>query len=300
MGQETHIEQGERETLVIKETQIETSTKKGGKGLKEVLNKEKKVSSEVIVQSGQSMGPEVVIPKPKELEPGLITVTVHKARDIEKKGMFGKADPYVIMTHGDQKAKSKTIKNNYNPEWEFNAKFNIKKDAAEGIKISVFDDDIGKDDALGMKVLDIGSVQDYQQLKNQWIPLENCKSGEVLISAEFTPQALVEEAEKSVVVQSPEAETKDVAKAESEDKKKKDVVKVEVEEASKTDAGKVKDLDVSKKPDAAAKPKHIFEAGRLIITVFKARDIEKKGMFGKADPYVHITLGKQKAKSKTV
>merc|ERR1712042_310468 len=126
------------------------------------------------------------------------------------------------------------------------------------------------------------------------------KSGEVLLSAEFTPQALVEEAEKSVVVQSPEAETKDVAKAESEDKKKKDVVKVEVEEASKTDAGKVKDLDVSKKPDAAAKPKHIFEAGRLIITVFKARDIEKKGMFGKADPYLHITLGKQKAKSKTV
>merc|ERR1711982_102439 len=89
--QETHIEQVERETLVKKETQIETS-KKGGKGLKEVLNKEKKVSSEVIVQSGQSMEPEVVIPKPKELEPGLITVTVHKARDIEKKGMFGKAD----------------------------------------------------------------------------------------------------------------------------------------------------------------------------------------------------------------
>merc|ERR1712243_19336 len=157
--QETHIEQGERETLVKKETQIEASTKKGGKGLKEVLNKEKKVSSEVIVQSGQSMEPEVVIPKPKELEPGLITVTVHKARDIEKKGMFGKADPYVIMTYGDQKAKSKTIKNNYNPEWEFTAKFNIKKEVTEGIKISVFDDDIGKDDALGMKVLDIAAIQ---------------------------------------------------------------------------------------------------------------------------------------------
>merc|ERR1712025_150288 len=161
--QETHNEQVERETLVKKETQMETATKKGGKGLKEVLNKEKKVSSEVIVQSGQSMEPEVVIPKPKELEPGLITVTVHKARDIEKKGMFGKADPYVIMTYDDQKAKSKTIKNNYNPEWEFTAKFNIKKEVTEGIKISVFDDDIGKDDALGMKVLDIAAIQEYQQ-----------------------------------------------------------------------------------------------------------------------------------------
>merc|ERR1712013_920993 len=132
--QETHIEQGETETLVKKETRIETSTKKGGKGLKEVLNKEKKVSSEVIVQSGQSMEPEVVIPKAKELEPGLITVTVHKARDIEKKGMFGKADPYVIMTYGDLKAKSKTIKNSYNPEWEFTAKFNIKKRSNRGNK----------------------------------------------------------------------------------------------------------------------------------------------------------------------
>merc|ERR1712142_652847 len=253
--QDTLVESSQEEVLIQKDVQIESTTAKGGKGLKEVLNREKKVSSETIVKPDQSIEPEVIIPKPREVEPGLISVTVHKARDIEKKGMFGKADPYVIMTHGDQKAKSKTIKNNCNPEWEFNAKFNIKKDAAEGIKISVFDDDIGKDDALGMKVLDIGSVQDYQQLKNQWIPLENCKSGEVLISAEFTPQALIEEAEQSVVVQSPEAETKDVAKAESEDKKKKDVVKVEVEEASKTDAGKVKDLDVSKKPDAAAKPK---------------------------------------------
>merc|ERR1712013_178682 len=226
--QETHIEQGETETYIKKETQIETSTKKGGKGLKEVLNKEKKVSSEVIVQSGQSMEPEVVNPKPKELEPGLITVTVHKARDIEKKGMFGKADPYVIMTYGDQKAKSKTIKNNYNPEWEFTAKFNIKKEVTEGIKISVFDDDIGKDDALGMKVLDIAAIQEYQQLKSQWIPLESCKSGEVLISAEFTPQAIVGQGEKSIDTKSTEGQKKDSVKPEDEDKDEKTVEKIEL------------------------------------------------------------------------
>merc|ERR1712168_1396826 len=166
-------------------------------------------------KSGQSMEPEVVIPKPKELEPGLITVTVHKARDIEKKGMFGKADPYVIMTIGDQKAKSKTIKNNYNPEWEFTANFTINQEIPEGITISLFDDDIGKDDALGSKVLDIGAIQEYKELKNQWIPLENCKSGEVLISAEFTPQALLEKSEKSI--ESKSTEDPDVSKAQSED-----------------------------------------------------------------------------------
>merc|ERR1712115_278655 len=265
--QETHIEQGETETLVKKETQIETSTKKGGKGLKEVLNKEKKVSSEVIVQSGQSMEPEVVIPKPKELEPGLITVTVHKARDIEKKGMFGKADPYVIMTYGDQKAKSKTIKNNYNPEWEFTAKFNIKKEVTEGIKISVFDDDIGKDDALGMKVLDIAAIQEYQQLKSQWIPLESCKSGEVLISAEFTPQAIVDQGEKSIDAKSTEGQKKDSVKPEDGDKDKKTVEKIEFEETSPTK--NEKDIDIALS-SSEVKPKKKLERGQIHFTVIKA------------------------------
>merc|ERR1712066_697464 len=231
-----------------------------------------------------------------------------KARDIEKKGMFGKADPYVIMTHGDQKAKSKTIKNNYNPEWEFNAKFNIKKDAAEGIKISIFDDDIGKDDALGMKVLDIGSVQDYQQLKNRWIPLENCKSGEVLVSAEFTPQALLEKSEKSIDSKSSEdqkvVETsviketsqekdldvpKDVSKPESKEEENIIVRDQKVLETSViTETAQVKDLDVTVVPTPVEEQKHIVEAGHVILTVHKARDIEKKGMFGKADPYVNI------------
>merc|ERR1712013_581800 len=299
--QETHIEQGETETLVKKETQIETSTKKGGKGLKEVLNKEKKVSSEVIVQSGQSMEPEVVIPKAKELEPGLITVTVHKARDIEKKGMFGKADPYVIMTYSDQKAKSKTIKNNYNPEWEFTAKFNIKKEVTEGLKISVFDDDIGKDDALGMKVLDIAAIQEYQQLKSQWIPLESCKSGEVLISAEFTPQAIVDQGEKSIDAKSTVGQKKDSVKPEDENKDKKTVEKSEFEETSPTK--NEKDLDIALSSSAASsevKPKKKLELGQIHFTVIKAKDIEKKGKFGKADPYVKLTYGKQKAKSKTI
>merc|ERR1711970_1483762 len=301
--QETHIEQSEKEILVKQETQIETSTKKGGKGLKEVLNKEKKVSSEVIVKSEPSNEPEVVIPKTKELEPGLITVTVHKARDIEKKGMFGKADPYVIMTYGDQKAKSKTIKNNYNPEWEFTAKFNVQKESAEGIKISVFDDDIGKDDALGMKVLDIAAVQEYQQLKSQWIPLESCKSGEVLISAEFTPQAIVDKGEKSIDVKSTEVQKKDTVKPESEDTSKKIIEKIEVEETSQTKIKKEKDLDVlltSSPASSEATPKKKLERGQIHFRVIKAKDIEKKGKFGKADPYVKLTYGKQKAKSKTV
>merc|ERR1711892_1575890 len=192
--QEIHLESSKEEVLITKNTESKIVQEKGAQGLKEVLNKKSKVSSEISASSDDST--EVVTQKSKALEPGQIKITVHKARDIEKRGMFGKADPYVILTHGDQKAKSKTIKNNYNPEWDFTAKFDIKQEATEGITISVFDNDIGKDDALGQKILDISALQEYQNLKNQWIPLENCKTGEVLISAEFVPLALVEKSIK--------------------------------------------------------------------------------------------------------
>merc|ERR1712066_781050 len=65
------------------------------------------------------------------------------------------------------------------------------------VTIAVFDEDFGKDDTLGSTVLDLTQVQEQKQLLNQWIPLKNCKSGEVLISAEFIPQAAVQKQKES-------------------------------------------------------------------------------------------------------
>merc|ERR1712106_616883 len=306
--QEIHLESSKEEVLIKKTTESKFLQEKGAQGLKEVLNKKSKVSSEISPSSDDST--EVVTLKSKALEPGQIKITVHKARDIEKSGMFGKADPYVILTHGDQKAKSKTIKNNYNPEWDFTAKFDIKQEVTEGITISVFDDDIGKDDALGQKILDISVLQENQNLKNQWIPLENCKTGEVLISAEFVPLALVE---KSIEVE------KSLDPKNTEDAKRKDPIYIEASKEaelkptetiietkdSKVVTTIVQQSEEEKKaalvPDSAvSKPQKKLEAGQIHITVIKARDIEKKGNFGKADPYVKMTLGNQKAKSATV
>ena len=39
-------------------------------------------------------------------------VTVHYAINLQKKGMIGKTDPYVILRQGEQKFKLKTINNN--------------------------------------------------------------------------------------------------------------------------------------------------------------------------------------------
>ena len=43
---------------------------------------------------------------------GVLRLQVHEAKKLEKKGMFGKADPYVLVTFGPTKSRSKTINNN--------------------------------------------------------------------------------------------------------------------------------------------------------------------------------------------
>merc|ERR1712013_946338 len=166
-------------------------------------------------------------------------------------------------------------------------------------------------------------IQEKQKLLNQWITLENCKSGEVLLSAEFIPLASVQKGEyiaKPVDSKSSEEDKKQIEPKISETIEVQDskVLKQVIEESETT---KEKKTEIESKPKEANKelvqdpkkiesienvttpvstPKKILETGQVLITVFKARDIEKKGKFGKADPYVKMTLGQQKAKSATV
>ena len=74
----------------------------------------------------------------KVLEKGQISITVYKARDIEKNGMFGKADPYVKIMLDTQKATSATVKDNHDPEWNFTTAFDVDKDTTQKVIISVF------------------------------------------------------------------------------------------------------------------------------------------------------------------
>merc|ERR1711872_803995 len=216
------------------------------------------------------------------------------------KGMFGKADPYVTLSMGKQKAKSATVKNSHNPEWNYKAAFDVDETTPHEINISVFDEDVGKDDSLGNAVLDISSIQEKSQLINQWIPLSNCKSGKILVSAEFVLQGKIvdylrsqseSEVKESIPVEDKEAS--DIKPKDISSEPEKVITKDEIE-VQQTESESTVDSDL-KTP--VAKP---LTAGQVKITVFKAKDIEKKGMFGKADPYVKLTLDNQKAKSATV
>merc|ERR1712029_1046580 len=323
-------------------------------------SKEKEtVSDEIKIKSEQSA---IRTPK-KKLKSGQLVVTVLKAKDIEKKGMFGKPDPYVRVTLDKQKAKSVTVNNNYNPEWNFTSTFEIDGNTSDEICISLCDDDIGKDDTLGDTTIDIRSIQEEGNLPNRWVSLNNCKSGEILLSVEFLSlsenlvaekpvaatfseketsfeateilqEATKEDVEKEPSIQEPQAKDKtqkesfgDVAKTTDVRGAKglNDILKQEKEVLSSKPEEEKEEIDETKKElkvtdeiepehepevdiiasssiahEKKEEPFKLSESGKIKIIILKAKDIEKNGMFGKADPYVKLTMGAQKAKLKTV
>ena len=144
---------------------------------------------EPIVVTKEETDPTITKPEDKSTLPeGSLHLTVIKARDLQKKGMFGKADPYTKITLGKQTFKSPTIDNNQNPEWKYDVTLQILKDSPEEVTIEVFDEDIiGKDDEMGCAKVSLHQIVASKTMLNQWIKLEKCKSGEVLISAEYVP-----------------------------------------------------------------------------------------------------------------
>ena len=116
---------------------------------------------------------------------GQMRLTVHRAKNLAKKGMFGKADPYVMIKYGSEKHQSQSVKNSQNPEWQFKADLTITDSQGNMIILEVYDEDYGKDDPMGVATLDISKFSENTQFNEKWISLMNCKSGELLISAQY-------------------------------------------------------------------------------------------------------------------
>ena len=111
-----HIEDVSQSTESKKEETKESMTPT----IKEAV--EKGIPPEVIpVVDVESTVPQGIAPlitkqapitvKPSQ-EQGTIVLMVHKARNLQKKGMIGKADSYVKLTLGEQSTMSKTINSN--------------------------------------------------------------------------------------------------------------------------------------------------------------------------------------------
>merc|ERR1711874_393536 len=69
----------------------------------------------------------------------------------------------------------------------FDVILEVKEDSDNLVNLKVFDEDFGKDDTMGQTQIDIESILTARTVNNKWISLKDCKSGQVLISAEFVP-----------------------------------------------------------------------------------------------------------------
>merc|ERR1712155_408791 len=117
---------------------------------------------------------------------GTARINLIKAADLMKADLIGKSDPYAVLTHGNQKDKTKTVKNSQDPVWNHMTEFKVPDNNARTFNIEVFDSDkIGKDKSLGKLSLDILDVLELDGAEGKWFPLAGVKSGKVLLSADF-------------------------------------------------------------------------------------------------------------------
>merc|ERR1711874_698920 len=163
-----------------------------------------------------------------------INVLVVGARNLEKSGMFGKADPYIVVSHKDKKKTSATINNDLNPQWNFENTFVVNKSSKETLRFEVYDKDmVTKDDLMGTAEI---SITDAAQMKEGlWIPLQGCKSGELFVSVEiFQPKTGEEDSLKSEDTEIQEKEARLKAEAEAVKAKQEEEARMKAEaEAAK-------------------------------------------------------------------
>ena len=135
-----------------------------------------------------------------------MSLILHSAKKLEKKNKLKKADPYAVIKVGEEKFKSTTVNNNNSPVWEFKVELDYLETSPRQVSIEVFDDDIGKDAPIGNVTVDINEVMETQKIEQSY-KLENCKTGEVLISAFFSPADPTVLTEEVVVTKVTQTET---------------------------------------------------------------------------------------------
>lgn len=119
---------------------------------------------------------------------GLLTVTCHRARNLEAKDLNGKSDPYcVLQLYCADKAVGKKLKTKVvdcclDPEWEESFQFDAVAPDME-LRVRAYDKDtFSKDDFLGSVALTPAEHAHPNVLVTRWYRLEKAKHGDVLIS----------------------------------------------------------------------------------------------------------------------
>merc|ERR550532_2369738 len=149
--------------------------KDGAKGLKAMLEKE---------DSNKSAQGETEIDTMTTFV-GTLKIKIHEAKDLEKKDLVQKADPYVVVRFGSQESKSEKVKNSLSPVWNYETALDLQRSSPRMIEIQLMDwERIGKDEPMGKVLLSVSEA--VKKSDSVWMDLQDCKSGKILISTEFS------------------------------------------------------------------------------------------------------------------
>merc|ERR1711915_934507 len=189
----------------------------------------------------------------KKFPGGTVNITVLRAKELKKKDIFSKSDPYAIISVGSQNHKTKTMKNTHEPEWNHEISITETRESGSEVKIHIFNKkSLAKDDSLGYMIFNTKEIFHHPKLINRWFKLEGTKSGQVLLAAEFISNDIDE-----------------------------------------------KEIQLMKQPNPEAKYLN-KQRGKLMLEFIKAKDLQKKGLFGKPDPYLEVKFGEEKFSSSVV
>ena len=229
------------------------------------LPQEKKTIVEEVTKE-TTVEPTKVVEAPSADDDEKLCLVIHRASELQNKGLMGKSDPYVVVKYQDQKYKSKTVKNNQNPVWDFVVNMKVNPKVSNKIDVIVYDKDIMKDDIMGSAVLDVQDLLECGIVENKCIDLNKCKSGKLHVSSSAGDLVLPE----PVVVQEEPTDENSAAKEPM-------VTKPAVVEAEEPE-----------------------EPEKLQLIVHRGSELAKTDIIGKSDPYVLVQYQDKKFKSKTV
>ena len=121
-----------------------------------------------------------------DIPEGVMHFDLVKAKDLDNEDKKGKSDPYAVIKYGKQKAKTNTIKNTLNPQWNFSSDFKVPDGKDKTLSIEILDNDrFGRDKSLGKLDLDIGELLNNDLSDGKWYPLDGSKAGQVFIASDF-------------------------------------------------------------------------------------------------------------------
>jgi len=86
-------------------------------------------------------------------------LTIVSAQGLKKDDLLSKSDPYVVIKSGNQKFKTKTVKNTQTPTWNEQFRISLTND----VELLLMDDDILVDDKMGRAVISRNQLMQGQE-----------------------------------------------------------------------------------------------------------------------------------------